>query len=275
MEDLYVSLSNAARLLEERRALRRRIERWWSDMGWHIPQLCYSFDGVLVFGKAVATRRYEDVLFCHYAEELGLRPVWMEHTQGRLSTHSPFKRSLLHPTFFVRQGRNGGLVTAKKKLACLQEKRMQSIDAIQLDNGVSLVEYHHRMHALLGLGPESVIDVSGFYGQFGAASQYYLPYLSLFLAHAVLVDDFHGGEDASMVGDFTNQVFLPAYRELEQRFQVGPLIARMPWHEHLQYYPSPEIQNDWRSHRVVPSHLLSLRRDVQEGESQALQCLAA
>lgn len=86
MEDLYVSLSNAARLLEERRALRRRIERWWSDMGWHIPQLCYSFDGVLVFGKAVATRRYEDVLFCHYAEELGLRPVWMEHTQGRLST---------------------------------------------------------------------------------------------------------------------------------------------------------------------------------------------
>lgn len=61
------------------------------------------------------------------------------------------------------------------------------------------------------------------------------------------MDDFHGGEDASMVGDFTNQVFLPAYRELEQRFQVGPLIARMPWHEHLQYYPSPEIQNDWRS----------------------------
>ncbi len=258
MEDLYVPLRDAHRLLEERRSLRYRVEQWWSDMGWHIPELCYSFDGVLAVGKAVATRRYEDVLFCYYARELGLRPVWMEYTRGHMSTHSPFKRSLLHPTFFTKRGRNGGLVREKTKLACMQEKRMQPTNDICLNDGASLVAYHHQLHALLGLGSEAVIEISDFYDQFGTARQYYLPYLSLFLAHAVLVDDFHGGEDACVAGDFTDNVFMPAYQALKQRFQVGPLIARMPWHENLQCYPLSE--NDLSLDEVIPRDFLSQQK---------------
>lgn len=264
MQAVYVALSDAPRLLEKRCWLRSRVEQWWREMGWRIPKPCPAFNGVLVFGKAaVATCRYEDILFTHRARELGLRPVWMEHTEGHLSTHSPFKRSLLHPTFAIKRGRNGGLVLKKEKLGSLQDRRMQQINTIRLDDGTPLIDYHHRLHARLGLGPESVIEASDLHSQFATPRQYYLPYLSLFLAHAVLVDDFHGGEDSHVAGEFTDTVFLPAYRELSRRFGVSPLIARLPWHEHLQYFPLEEEKKAVSLEEVFPQELWLDVDDVQ------------
>lgn len=146
---------------------------------------------------------------------------------------------------------------------------MQRIDTIALNDGTSLVDYHHRLHALLGHGPEAVIDFFRFYQQFGRARDYYLPYLSIFLAHAVLVDDFHDGEDVGVVGEFTETIFAPAYRELKRCFGVAPLISRLPWHEHLQYHLLPEAESDVTFAGVVPLYL------YQRVHIRDQQCLVA
>lgn len=258
-QQYYIDLQTAVAALRERRSMRQKVETWWKEKGWKIPSACLSLENALVFGKPIATRRYEDALFVHLAESLDLQPVWMEYTQGSLSTESPYKRSLIHPTFYEKRGRTGGIVVRKHRLACMQSHRMQPIHEIRLAHTetVSLVDYHHTLLDAFGFGPQSRVDLSGFYRQFGRAVNYYAPYLSLFLAHGVLVEDYHGGEDAAVVGDFTSTTFEPAMQELYYQFGVMPLIARMPWHTHLAYFIPLSRRDDWRSHGVVPENVLS------------------
>ncbi len=252
----YYTPTEALVELKNRFFLRKRIEEWWKKQGWKIPSRCFEFDMVAVFGRAVATRRYEDVFFCAYAEAYGLTPVWMEHTKGSLSTHSPFKRSLLHPCFYIRRGRNGGIVVETKKLAALQEKRMQRLDEVRLDDGTSLIEYHHQLHEQFGLR-DAVINLSDFFLQFGGAERYYIAYLSLFLAHAVIFEDYHDGEDeGDNLDSLTNNIFLPACEVLKREFGVGPLIVKMPWHDNLRYFAPPD-GTPWQTHGVIPEHLFA------------------
>ena len=254
--DAYCSPAEARMELKNRFLLRSHIEKWWRDQDWSIPLQCFNFKQVAVFGRAVATRRYEDILFCEYAQISGFKPTWMEYTRGSLSTHSPFKRSLLHPCFYVRRGRSGGLVVETKKLAGLQEKRMQTLSEIVLDDGASLVEYHHKLHGLFGLN-NSVIDLSTLFSQFGGAEKYYTAYLSLFVAHAVIFEDYHGGEDeGEILETLTKDIFLPACEQLKLRFGVGPLIVRMPWHKNLRYFAPPD-DTRWQTHGVITDCLLS------------------
>lgn len=179
----------------------------------------------------------------------------MEHTKGSLSTHSPFKRSLLHPCFYMRRGRSGGIVVETKRLAAIQEKRMQRLSEVVLDDGASLVEYHHRLHKIFGLH-DSVVDLSSFFSQFGGAEKYYTAYMSLFVAHAVIFEDYHEGEEEGAILDtLTKDIFLPACDRLKQEFGVGPLIVKMPWHDNLRYYAPPD-GTEWQTHGVIPECLL-------------------
>lgn len=255
MEDIYCSVLEVRKVFENRRHLRKKIEAWWKSQGWHIPLDFFQTDPIAGFGRAVATRRYEDILFSLSASRLGFRPVWMEYTESTLSTHSPFKRSLLQPVFYVKHGKNNGMVVETRKLAPLQNNRTKRLSEIMLDNGDSLIEYHHRLHHLFGFEESAIIDLSEFYGQFGSAAQYYMPYLSLFLAHAVLFEDYHGGEEAGAdLDQFTESIFMPAFRELQNIFGISPIVVQMPWHENLKYY-APSGGTECVAHKVFPCGL--------------------
>jgi len=257
LDTTYVPLSNARTTLEDRRSLRTEIERWWAAKKWWIPDRFSEGHALASFGRAIATRRYEDALFVHYAHEAKLIPVWLEHTEGSFSSHSSFKRSLLQPCFYERHGRQGGIVTKKHELVPIATERTKIISRIKTKAGDTLVQYHHRLHASFGLNPSAIVDCSSFYRQFGRAADYYLPYLSLFVAHGVLFEDYHGGESGDSLSDFTNQIFTPAFKELKSLFGVPPILVRMPWHDNLRLYV-PEERTDWINHRVIPDELLQV-----------------
>lgn len=260
--NIYCSALGVREVFENRRHLRKNIEAWWKSQGWYIPSGLFTADPIAGFGRAVATRRYEDMLFSLYASRLGFRPVWMEYTESTLSTHSPFKRSLLQPVFYVKHGKNNGMVVETRKLAPLQNNRTKRLSEIMLDSGDSLIEYHHRLHRLFGFEERAIVDLSKFYGQFGGAAQYYTAYLSFFLAHAVLFEDYHGGEEAGADLDlFTENIFLPAFRELQNIFGVSPMVVQMPWHENLKYY-APSDSTECTVQKVFPRSLLLHRSQV-------------
>ena len=246
-------------MLSERRHLRTKVEKWWQRQGWYIPDCFLEHTRIAAFGRAVATRRYEDALFLNYANASELRPIWMEYTNSAFSSHSPFKRSLLQPIFYEKHGKNGGLVSKKKPLAPIEVNRTKKISDIKIESECSLVEYHHDLHSHFKLGERSIIDFSKFYGQFGGASCYYLAYLSLFIAHAVLFEDYHGGEDSHTLGDLTDKIFYPAYEKLEALFGVPLLLVRMPWHENLRLY-IPKDCNDWEHHGVIPEEFFQVSK---------------
>ena len=242
-------------MLAKRRSLRHDVEEWWHSQGWFIPSHFLRSDPIAAFGRSIATRRYEDALFLHYAKGAGLRPLWMEYTESIFSSHSSFKRSLLQPVFYEKHGKQGGLVSQKRPFAPIQENRTKKLADIRGAGERSLLGYHHELHRGFDLEEESFLDLSKFYGQFGDASRYYLAYLSLFVAHAVMFEDYDGGEDKNMLGDFTHSIFRPAYEELASRFGVPLLMVHMPWHEHLRLYV-PEDRTDWENHGVIPEKFL-------------------
>jgi len=259
----YLTLAQAKAALIERKHMRKEIELWWKTRGWSVPEALHTFGLVAAFGKpAVATRRYEDVLFLEYAKAGGFDPVWMVYNQCAFSSESPFKRRLLHPTFFERRGgRSGNIVTRKQKLAGIEVNRTKPIANIMLDSGVPLVEYHRGLHRSFGLPDQSVINLSACYAQFdNIPREYYKAYLTFFIAHCALVENFEIDRDeetAPQLARFVDEVFLPAHKEISDLFGVAPIIVHFPWHESLQYYV-PDNVNNWREHGVIPEHLLDL-----------------
>lgn len=250
--DYYVPLLEARQELNNRQRLRSLVEEWWNEQNWTIPEAFYERTDIAGFGRAIATFRYEDALFSEYALAGEFSPLWLEYTASKFNTESPLKKSFLRPRYFVKRGRNNGVLLNPVQLTPFQIWRGKSLNNVTLDDGQRLVDYHHRLHD--GRMQNSRIDLSDFYGQFGPAAQYYEAYLSLFIAHGVMFEDYHGGETGPSLQSLTQDVFEPAFIKLQKRFGFKPLLVSMPWHEHLSYFPKPD--SDWREGDVVPVELL-------------------
>ncbi len=258
----YFTLKEAKEALLSRAHLRPRIEEWWASKGWDIPQAVRDSHDLGVLTKAaVATRRYEDALFLEYTKHGGFTLTWITYNESVLSTESPFKRRLLHPTFFELRGKRSGIVLRKHRLASIEAYRAKPLSDIVLNSGTLLLEYHRQLHSTLQLPVNSVIDLSHFYKNFASdPRKYYWGFFSFFLAHCVMIEDYHGGEEKRRVcRHFTNEIMLPVYRAISRELGIEPIIVRFPWHENLKYY-MPEDVSRWREHGVIPEKLLDLSR---------------
>lgn len=246
----YTPAENALDLLSARQSLRSDIEDWWRKNRWE--PILPSFPNLAVLARQVAAFRYEDCVFHNLAENVGLTPVCMELTCDRMSSESNYKRSLIGPVYFERYGRNGGRVTKRQQLASICDWYGQPLRSIILDDGTSLLDYHHERYDS-AFGPDRRADNAPWMKTIGGARDYYPLFLSVFLAHAVLFEDYHGGESSVKLGTLTKGIFEPTFKALTKQFGVTPLIVRMPWAPELALYPP---DTNWREHEVIPEHLL-------------------
>lgn len=240
-----------------RQPLRYQIEAWWLENGWGNPPIVQAMEGRLcgVLTRHIATFRYEDGLFSLMAKEAGLHPVWLEYVDDKFVDVSPYKRSLLRPTLCFGRGRRGGFKLRKENLVANEGFwRGKPLQNIVTDQGEQLVSWHHVLQdeMLRGFLTESPkrTDCSEWLAKVSpTAYGYYEAYLSCFIAHAVLFEDFHGGESGQELDSFTRGIFEPAWKRVHEQFGVSPLIVRLPWWESLGYYPG---DGEWRSHGVIP-----------------------
>jgi hypothetical protein len=241
----YFDAQEASAELEVRSRLKVEVERWWIRNGWGFAPLP-SVVKPAVLARQLATFRYEDATFAVMAENSGMTPVWLSYNGDRMHTASSLKRTYLQPIFSSGVGRNGGLRLRKEFLASIQSSAGTELAAISTSKGVSLVQYHN-MHQDRVYPGAVRADNTRWLRQIGKAKDYYLAYLSIFIAHAVLFEDYHGGESGAELGGFTDTVFEPAYEAVTEMFGMQPLMVRLPWWSDMQYYPSDA---NWRAHGV-------------------------
>jgi len=219
--------------------LKKEVEKWWKiELKEKSPASAISNIPVNagVLARNVATCRYEDFCFAKMAKQAGLTPVWFEYTRDYFTpSQSSFKRSIAHPIFYNGNGRNGGEKLTKKKLVSFLEWDGARINEV---NGGKLVTWHHAMHKKFFPSYGERIDMSSWLLQFKGAKEYYKAYLSLFLCHMVLFEDYFGGESGKVLDSFTVEVFLPARNFLEKKFGVKPKIVPLPWEKHYKYFPA-------------------------------------
>lgn len=261
MEDVYLSAEDAFKELARRRGLRRSVEASWS-VSWMTPPPIPLRGEVptAVFARHVATARYEDLVFDMLARRAGFLPVWPELAGDRFSRRSAFKRSLVHRHVCAGRGRAGGWRLRRDDFPCdFESCDGKRLCDIATNDGETLLAFHHAVQDRFLPGAVRC-DVSTWLHvtreaglPMSKARDYYRVALSLYIAHNVLFEDFHGGESGVALDDFTQTVFEPARAELIARYGVSPLIVRMPWRPEFAYYPA---NLDWKNHGVVPDDLL-------------------
>lgn len=253
----YFSPQEAARTLQnrQRNGMREEVAERWKKKGWPMPPDVNGNDCLIsVLSRHVATARYEDIAFVAISNQEGLHPAWIEYTSDKFVTASPYKRSLLHPTFCEGKGKQGGWKTKKVKLASMNSWDGRPLNTITFafsannSSESGLVEYHHALHQ--DFFPNGVrVDFSRWLSSFGGSKEYYPAYLSLFLSHYLLLEDYHGGETGPGLGQFTRDIFLPSWDKVVAEWNgMRPIIVRMPWTEGMQYYPA---DHNWQKHGIL------------------------
>jgi len=250
----YTDLTDARAVLESRQDLIPEVERYWREEGWRVPDFPHvGRAGYLC--RNIATFRYEDAVFLLLCRAAGLEPCWLEYVTDKYSSQSSVKHSYLRYLRCCGRGRNGGpkveKVSPVRRLGWLDGHRLCDIT---LDDGTPLVEHHHAIFDRFA-PPDRRCDISDWLSAIGRARDYYVASVSLFVAHGVLFEDYHGGESGDKLDAFTTDVFEPAFDRVFERFGVRPIIVRMPWFTEMKYYPA---DLDWRGHGIIPDEYLRM-----------------
>ncbi len=263
VQQFYFSPGALREEAEKRHFLKNEIEQWWKkDL--HIESvpdfLSGSGDPFAATGRHARSTRYEDFVILGMAKQAGFSDVrWLTYVADIMNSNSSYKRSLAMPGMVKNgRGRNGGVNSLPRQLVSSWEGCIgKPIENIQMPKGGKLIDWHaNRQNRMM---PDvSAYDMSQWLKKFrGGAKEYYQFYLSMFLAHGVLFEDYHGGESAGndQLDGFTDTVFVPAWQKLYDKFGIRPLITQLPWEVAFKYYP--EDNADWRQHGIIPEELLS------------------
>lgn len=236
----YFSQNEAKEELQKREAMKQRVEEWWQSQRISIPGWLFQWQQpTAVLARSIATLRIEDAAFILQAEAAELQPFWLEYTADKFSNQSPYKQALVLRRLCHRGGRKQQLIMVKEQLADSNLLTGQRLHDIRLRDGQTLIDFHHQW--LLDRHPDAQFhDASAWLAQIGwDAKSYYTLYLSLFVAHAVLFEDF---SEARKLGGFLHYTVLPAYERVCQQFGVDPLIVQLWGHENEDFY----FTQNWR-----------------------------
>jgi len=251
-EAYYVSPHQAKPALLDRQELKRAVEQFWADNNVAFPEVLKGDAHLSVIGRHVATFRFEDAIFALMSQAADLTPAWLTYTADKFVTVSNVKRSLTRPFLTSRLNKNGQPITMAQRLVeNIDRWSGKPIESILTTDGIPLVAWHkQRLQAAI---PDALVsDMSEFCKAWGGkADSYYDAYLSLFIAHGVLFEDYHGGESGEVLNGFTARVFEPAIERLERRFGVKPLVVALPWWPELGHYPDKEWLTNWGSCKQI------------------------
>ena len=217
---VYTPLADAVAELARRRAdtgLREKAERFQSEVPpTFMPDVPFG-----AIGRFIATPSHEYARFIALAASVGLRPLYLEHTDDFFFTQNRDKYRLYRPAFDFspRQPRSFPLF----KFAGSEMRRLSSL---KTRGGLSLVEYHHQL--IERAFPDNACTLVNFSSWLALAPRgepFYLRYLAPYVAHGILFESFIESNLAEM--RFFRERVVPSVRKIEEIFGVRPLIVRL------------------------------------------------
>lgn len=253
-DSYYVELEQAQEILQSRQNLREKLSKFWSLHGVEFPARTIDELPLVAFcARQLVTFRFEDAVFLQMAEKSGLTPLWSPLADDTFTVVSSLKRSYVQPYMATGLSKNGQLITVRNRLVKDPHTRSRiPLKDLVADDGTNIAAWHHKRWAQATTGTGRILDANEFKsGWGGSAQRYYLGLLSLFIAHGVLFEDYHGGESGAALGGFTARVFEPAFAQVAEYFGVKPLIVKLPWWKELAYYPDENWITTWRD-RPIP-----------------------
>lgn len=222
----------------------------------------FTKEPLSVLCKHIITPNMEYNQFLAQVKDINLKPLGWEFLEDRFSFRNTDKVALAKMQFHLN---GNGKQSCAVRTSCIKIVNMAEVDkkmlcAINTLSGQRLDEFHHRI--LTMASPIELFDASPWYRARGEkAKEYYKYFLSLFLCHGILFENFITNEKEEE--RFSRIVVMPAYREVVNRFEVKPLIVQL-------LPPDKAADNYWRSY---PEELMGeVEKCLMQSPAQK-QCL--
>lgn len=222
---IYTPLGEAVRLLEERQSTRIHpdLDR---DGILDVPPIMRQKRAAILF-RQVATPNHEMHLAMSLARQFGLNLIIWEYHADQFVSLNHCKRALGRMGFFSGIGRNGGRRMDYLNIVDFPRVDGQPLGEVRTLWGQPLVDFHHQL--LLEEFPQisqaSLFDATSWLERHGGrARHYYKAFTMLLIRHAILLETF---EMSGAELQFTQEIFIPAMRDIISAFGVKPLVARI------------------------------------------------
>lgn len=228
--------------------LRKRVETALRD---DIPAT-FSDAPRIVLARQVVSPNFELLNFLDLAKKINLSPFFFEYSSDKFTTKNDDKYYLAKLYFHAGVGKRGGEIVTSKKITDIDKYDGKPFSEMKTLWGDSFIHFHHMLASPL-VSETDIYDISESYKKNGeTADKYYFYYLSLFLCHAVLAENYLLNDNYAV---FTQEVFYPNFKKVHDFFGLKPLIVRMVPSEkendlYWRYYPQSTRDNDTMKERL-------------------------
>ena len=235
---IYTPLSQIKKEIWQRwenKELKEKVLKFWGSNAFPL-----SFEKpTAIFCRDIATPNKELEYFLDITKTLDLDPLILELHKGKFVSKNKSKYHLANLHF--RQKNSQSIIS--KKIIDFNKWEGKIINEIKTINDDSLVSFHHKM--LAKEHPELTNLIYDFSDWFlhtrNLTEHYYLYFLSLFVCHAVLFDNY-------LIDDKEEAAFYikkvePGFKKAEEIFGVRPLIYPLlpiEFEEDVYWYSYPE-----------------------------------
>jgi hypothetical protein len=225
-ETIYTSLPEALTELDRRRGnieIEKKVKVLLKNDN---PEPFNSGPKAVIF-RQLSTPNYEIRRFFSIVNAIeALEPLFWEYHHDKFTSNNEWKHSLGKLFFYHGKGKKDGSKIEAVKIIDFNSSNGKKIKDVQTLWGQSLIDFHHQFfNETFRTGIDSFFDATEwFHRQGGTAAKYYEPFLSLFIRHGILFENFM--LDAKEA-DFTEKVFLPAFISVWKKTGYKPIIVSL------------------------------------------------
>ncbi|MEI6479918.1 MAG: hypothetical protein WCO12_00125 [bacterium] len=225
MQDIYIQPEDAVKELIKRwkdKELENKVETFLDG---DIPSSLRTKPHVILF-RHIITPDDEARKLVEFSKKFNIDLFVFEFTKDKFVSYNFDKYTLLRMFIYLGERPNGQENVFKLKVSDMDAVDGKKIQSIKTLWGEPLVEFHHNI--LYKVFPEfedKIFDLSDWLKNHGGKAKIYYEYfVSLLVRNCILLENFqYDGEE----GDFTRDVFLPAFKNIEKKFNLKPLVVKL------------------------------------------------
>ena len=227
-ETVYTPLSEALRLLEERRKDPELVKKVEEFLDGDIPE-CFKGEGVkAVHFRQIATPNFDARWFLELAQDHSLKPIFFEYFNDKFTSNNEFKHSLGQLRIHGKINKNGDHQRDLVTIVDFNKFNGKKLSEVKTIWNQNLVDLHRELFSVFDVDLDKITFYDGsnwFYNNGEKSQMYYKKFLALFLCHGILFENFllTGSE-----GEFSKTIVLPAIDYLNDKFNVKPFIVPIP-----------------------------------------------
>ncbi len=235
------SFVGISREIDERRKNKRLMKKVEEFFGSNMP-IFFGNKPRAVLSRSIATPNMEFDRFLVLSGKLGLNQLILEYPDKFVAKNLN-KYHLCKLFFFGKTRKKSSILVDTFKIINFNKMEGKNFSDIKTTWRESITDVHHRF--LFSAFPkltDKVVDFSKWFNHTKTQSEYYyLFFLSLFICHGVLFENFLPNDREE--SDFIDKKFLPSFKEAERIFGVKPLIYQLLPKNHeddIYWYSYPD-----------------------------------